>query len=346
MHPGIVELLNFTRKQLPEGRLSLFTNGSRMTEELLFLCKRQRITLSTSLQGLRTYGAMIGTRRKYYKTLKLLYRAAELQWPFSVSMTVTRINRSELSDMIIAAAVSGASSLQIGAVMPEGRARNRLDLTLSREEWAELKAEIQKRDYGIPYTFCDEMICECRDQPAEFLARFQPPFFLLAPVMGDHGRLYSSVSEKHCEGLKKLAAEADVLTPNLTEAFLLSGMPYCEAPSKELLILLLQKLQVLCPSGKIVITGITGEKGITNLIFENGLATPCTLPYAGASRPGTGDIFASVLAGELMKQKALPLSVAKAADFVARCIENSELCATPIQEGVCLENCLPLLLES
>ena len=180
----------------------------------------------------------------------------------------------------------------------------------------------------------------------EFLARFQPSFFLLDPVMGDHGRLYSSVSEKHCEGLKKLAAEADVLTPNLTETFLLSGMPYCEAPSKELLTLLLQKLQVLCPSGKIVITGITGEKGITNLIFENGLATPCTLPYAGASRPGTGDIFASVLAGELMKQKALPLSVAKAADFVARCIENSELCATPIQEGVCLENCLPLLLES
>ena len=112
-------------------------------------------------------------------------------------------------------------------------------------------------------------------------------------------------------------------------------MPYCEAPSKELLTLLLQKVLVVCPSGKIDITGLTGEK-----------ATPCTLPYAGASRPGTGDIFASVLAGELMKQKALPLSVAKAADFVARCIENSELCATPIQEGVCLENCLPLLLES
>lgn len=50
--------------------------------------------------------------------------------------------------MIVAAAISGASYLQIGAVMPEGRARNRLDLTLSREEWMELKAEIQKRDYG------------------------------------------------------------------------------------------------------------------------------------------------------------------------------------------------------
>ena len=113
LHPGIVELLNFTRKQLPAGRLSLFTNGSRMTEELLFLCKRQRIRLSTSLQGLRTYGAMTGTRRKYYRTLKLLYRASELQWPFSVSMTVTRMNRSELSDMIAAAAVSGASHLQM-----------------------------------------------------------------------------------------------------------------------------------------------------------------------------------------------------------------------------------------
>ena len=83
---------------------------------------------------------------------------------------------------------------------------------------------------------------------AEFIRSFADGRTLVVvdPVLGDHGRLYSSVSEKHCEGLKKLAAEADVLTPNLTEAFLLSGMPYCEAPSKELLTLLLQKLQVLC----------------------------------------------------------------------------------------------------
>ena len=57
--------------------------------------------------------------------------------------------------MIVAAAVSGASSLQIGAVMPEGRARNRLDLTLSREEWAELKAEIQKVDLSQPFPIPD-----------------------------------------------------------------------------------------------------------------------------------------------------------------------------------------------
>lgn len=175
LHPGAAELLRFTRELLPEGRLSLFTNGSRMTDALLLQCKRQRIALSTSLQGLRTYGAMTGTRRKYYRTLKLLYRAAELQWPFSVGMTVTRTNKPELPDMIAAAAVSGASCLQIGAVMPEGRARNRLDLTLSREEWTELKAEIREQDYGIPYTFCDEMICECRDQPPEYLARFGDP---------------------------------------------------------------------------------------------------------------------------------------------------------------------------
>ena len=49
------------------------------------------------------------------------------------------------------------------------------DLTLSREEWTELKAEIRKQDYGIPYTFCDELICECRDQPPEYLARFGNP---------------------------------------------------------------------------------------------------------------------------------------------------------------------------
>ena len=45
----------------PEVKTEIFTNGSRMTEELLQFFKSHQVKISTSLQGLRTYGAMTGT---------------------------------------------------------------------------------------------------------------------------------------------------------------------------------------------------------------------------------------------------------------------------------------------
>lgn len=36
----------------------------------------------------------------------------------------------------------------------------------------------------------------------EFLEMFQPPLFLLDPVMGDHGRTYSSITETHVQKMK------------------------------------------------------------------------------------------------------------------------------------------------
>ena len=92
--------------------------------------------------------------------------------------------------------------------MPEGRARNRLDLTLSREEWTELKAEIRKQDYGIPYTFCDELICECRDQPPEYLARFGNPNITpcqagkVFGVILECPRCFSAVEDSRAAGRK------------------------------------------------------------------------------------------------------------------------------------------------
>ena len=175
LHPGAQQLLDFTRKRLPEGEITLFTNGSRMTEELLRWCRRRRIALATSLQGLRTYARMTGTRRSCRRALELLRSAAQLKWPFAVSVTVTQENMPELPDLLMAATLFGAASMQVGAVMPEGRGRRHPELTLSREEWETLKAQLRKRDYGIPCRFCDEMICECRPQPAEYLTRFANP---------------------------------------------------------------------------------------------------------------------------------------------------------------------------
>ncbi len=46
------------------------------------------------------------------------------------------------------------------------------------------------------------------------------------PVMGDHGEVYQTYTSAMCAGMARLAELADVITPNLTEAALLLGLPY------------------------------------------------------------------------------------------------------------------------
>ena len=75
------------------------------------------------IYGLSTYGGMTGTKQRYNRLLRVVARAKELGWPMSVSMTITTANRAEASDMFAAAALSGASLIQIGAMMAEGRGK-------------------------------------------------------------------------------------------------------------------------------------------------------------------------------------------------------------------------------
>lgn len=60
----------------------------------------------------------------------------------------------------------------------------------------------------------------------EFVEMFRPPLFLLDPVMGDHGRSYSSITKTHVQKMKELLPLADIITPNITEACLLTDTPW------------------------------------------------------------------------------------------------------------------------
>lgn len=178
LFPGLRALISFARNKIPEGTLSLFTNGSLMTEEFFFFCKENKVKLATSLQGLRSYGAMTGTDRTFHTLLELLAFGRQNNWKLDVSMTVTQKNMYEICDMFAAAALSGAGSIQLGAMMPEGRGKKHLELTLNRNEWETVKENIRKmKNCGVPYSFCDEMLCECRVQPPELIKRFGDPEF-------------------------------------------------------------------------------------------------------------------------------------------------------------------------
>lgn len=174
LRDDLFTILNYARRVLPQARLSLFTNASRLDEKLIRRFKRMNVHLATSLQGLVTYGAMTGTRRSYKRLLAVVARASELKWPLAVSMTVTKANLDEASDMFVAAALSGASTIQVGPVILGGRAASHRELMISHEEWEEVKRRIRALpDAHVPYTFCDEFICACRaDTPKRLLDKW------------------------------------------------------------------------------------------------------------------------------------------------------------------------------
>ena len=174
LREDVLEIAEHARRAMPEARLSLFTNASRLDEALLKWFKRHRIHLATSLQGLATYGAMTGTRRSCSRLLAVVAKASELEWPLAVSMTVTKANMHEAADMFAAAALSGAKTIQAGPVILGGRAMARQDLTVSRDEWEEVKRRIRALpDAHVPYSFCDEFICSCRaDTPKPLLDKW------------------------------------------------------------------------------------------------------------------------------------------------------------------------------
>ncbi len=169
------------------------------------------------------------------------------------------------------------------------------------------------------------------------------PFVIIDPVMGDNGHAYSTITEKHCEEMKKLINKADIITPNLTESCLLTDTVYDEHIDPAVLQNVAMQLHAMGPS-QIVITGIKNNGCFLNYIFQEGKEPSVyQVPISGESRPGTGDVFASIIAGDALNHVDFTDSVKRAADFVRICTEEATALRVPLQEGVCFENHLHLL---
>lgn len=168
---------------------------------------------------------------------------------------------------------------------------------------------------------------------------------LIDPVMGDHGRVYRTYTPEMCEQMIQLAAEADLITPNLTEAALLLGEPFDHIPASQAGIE--EWLRRLSLGGKrsVVITGVS--------LAPKALGAGCLDTRSGKIRfamahqePGqffgTGDLFAAVLLGSLLRGETLSESTARAVDFIQKSVARTLAAGTPMLEGVQFE---PLLRE-
>lgn len=164
---------------------------------------------------------------------------------------------------------------------------------------------------------------------------------LVDPVMGDYGKLYSSYTEEMCKEMKRLIPYADILTPNLTEACRLLDISYEEADiSFEGLLKICQKLSDMGPE-KIVITGLQLNSKITNFLYEKG-KEPQTIEVGkiGDDRSGTGDVFSSVLFGDIINGKDFYSAAKKAVNFITKAIKYTNELETPENYGLCFEEFL------
>ncbi len=172
---------------------------------------------------------------------------------------------------------------------------------------------------------------------------------VIDPAMGDEGKLYPTFTEEMVLQMRRLVEEADLMTPNFTEARLLLGEdPMAPAPSAG-------ELQAMCRSlsrlgaRQVVITSVPTQEGrIKVASFDAGRDAyaereTVRIPFFAC---GTGDAFTSVVTGAMLRGQTLESAVALAMTFVSYAIEQTVKAGTDARAGILLEPCLSRLLAA
>lgn len=146
------------------------------------------------------------------------------------------------------------------------------------------------------------------------------------PVLGDAGRFYTGMEDK-LAGMQTLCRAADLILPNRTEAALLLGEEQAQGDlTPEQAQQLAQRLTRLC--GQAVVTGLPMGRHLA--CAGGGRESFVTRRLKlDRSYPGTGDLFAAVLVGALLRGNALSAAADAAAGFVAEAISNTDPAAEP-----------------
>ena len=173
---------------------------------------------------------------------------------------------------------------------------------------------------------------------------------IVDPCMADNGKLYPGFTPQFAAKMAGLCADADIIVPNLTEASFLLDIPYVQSGYDQAYIEdLLKKLAGL-GAREVVLKGIEfakekGKIGIASYNSETGNISWYFHRKMRQSFHGTGDIFASVLTGALVRGLSLEKSYALAGDFVVESIKKTLAHKDHNNYGVDFEAAFPMLIR-
>ncbi len=178
----------------------------------------------------------------------------------------------------------------------------------------------------------------CREQKAQGAVIFSDP------IMADDGALYCGLTETTVGFLRTIIAEADFITPNYTEAVLLSGLPY--NPEGETEVSMRKIIDALREIGakSVVVTSarVAGRDVVCG--FDHRLGQYFSFDYERVPVffPGTGDIFSSVALGRLLQGKSLQAASRNAANVVYWMVLANRQIADKFR-GLPIERCLAMI---
>ena len=167
------------------------------------------------------------------------------------------------------------------------------------------------------------------------------------PVLGDNGKLYASLNDEMIEQMRVLIRKAVVITPNLTELFMLLGKPYKELVPLEELKECLVKLSENGPE-IVIVTGVPEDQSAktTSVVAYDKRSKhfwKVSCLYFPAHYPGTGDTFTSVITGSLMQGDSLPIALDRAVQFILMGIRATFGYEYDNRNGILIERMLPVL---
>ena len=172
----------------------------------------------------------------------------------------------------------------------------------------------------------------------------RPALTLIDPVMGDNGALYAGFSDAFPQAMRALCGRADVLTPNVTEACLLTGTAYSPVQDAAQTRRLLERLLELgCRAAVLTGLRVDGDMAVAAL-QQDGTGTLVRTSYIPEVFHGTGDLFASTCAGALVQGAPLERAVRLAADYVALTLRRTVQAPDRRWYGVNFQETLPELM--
>lgn len=178
----------------------------------------------------------------------------------------------------------------------------------------------------------------------------QDGIVVVDPVLGEDGQLLPTMNEEMVRAMRTLTGQADIITPNLTEAALLLEEPpkrLGEGLGRKESIAWLRRLADLGPR-IVVITSVPVEDcpNKTSVIAyhrEHNSFWRVDCHYVPAHYPGTGDAFTSVLTGSILRGDSLPIALDRAVQFVTLGVRATFGHNLPLRDGILLERVLDTL---
>ena len=167
---------------------------------------------------------------------------------------------------------------------------------------------------------------------------------IVDPAMADNGKLYAGFADDFPSKMARLCQGADYILPNLTEAALLVGeAPKLEGYTREEIERLIAKLHGI-GAKNVILTGVSFDPDLLGSAISDGNTIAYDFnPRLKKMSHGTGDVYASVFAGALLRGRSAFDAAALAADIVCESIRHTD---NDHWYGVSFERAIPLLANT